>query len=95
MLLLFGLKTVLNNLPGRPATCQYCGRHKGQLRGRLQPYAIYVPGKRGANGYGLTLGPVNEVTSEGLPVLFTRDLPPHSIAGGIPAKVLKPVRYEP
>ena len=26
MLLLFGLKTVLNNLPGRPATCQYGGR---------------------------------------------------------------------
>ncbi len=26
MLLLFGLKTALNNLPGRPATCQYCGR---------------------------------------------------------------------
>ncbi len=28
------------------------------------------------HGYGLTLGPVNEVTSEGLPVLFVRDLPP-------------------
>lgn len=26
MFLLFGLKTVLNDLPGRPATCQYCGR---------------------------------------------------------------------
>jgi uncharacterized membrane protein (UPF0182 family) len=31
------------------------------------------------HGYGLTLGPVNEVTSEGLPVLFTRDLPPQTI----------------
>jgi uncharacterized membrane protein (UPF0182 family) len=30
------------------------------------------------HGYGLTLGPVNEVTSEGLPVLFVRDLPPES-----------------
>ena len=30
------------------------------------------------HGYGLTLGPVNEVTSEGLPVLFVRDLPPVS-----------------
>jgi uncharacterized membrane protein (UPF0182 family) len=30
------------------------------------------------HGYGLTLGPVNQVTSEGLPVLFVRDLPPHS-----------------
>jgi uncharacterized membrane protein (UPF0182 family) len=27
------------------------------------------------HGYGLTLGPVNEVTPEGLPVLFIRDLP--------------------
>jgi uncharacterized protein len=30
------------------------------------------------HGYGLTLGPVNEVTSQGLPVLFIRDLPPQS-----------------
>jgi len=28
------------------------------------------------HGHGLTLGPVNEVTREGLPVLFVRDLPP-------------------
>jgi uncharacterized membrane protein (UPF0182 family) len=31
------------------------------------------------HGFGLTLGPVNEVTSEGLPVLFVRDLPPQTI----------------
>jgi uncharacterized membrane protein (UPF0182 family) len=30
------------------------------------------------HGHGLTLGPVNQVTSEGLPVLFIRDLPPAS-----------------
>ena len=30
------------------------------------------------HGYGLTLGPVNQVTTEGLPVLFIRDLPPIS-----------------
>ena len=30
------------------------------------------------HGHGLTLGPVNEVTSEGLPVLFVRDLPPET-----------------
>jgi uncharacterized membrane protein (UPF0182 family) len=30
------------------------------------------------HGYGLTLGPVNQVTSEGLPVLFIKDLPPVS-----------------
>ena len=28
------------------------------------------------HGYGLTLGPVNQVTNEGLPVLFVRNLPP-------------------
>jgi uncharacterized membrane protein (UPF0182 family) len=33
------------------------------------------------HGYGLTLGPVNQVTTEGLPVLFIRDLPPVSTAG--------------
>jgi uncharacterized membrane protein (UPF0182 family) len=31
------------------------------------------------HGYGLTLGPVNEVTTEGLPVLFVRNLPPETI----------------
>lgn len=30
------------------------------------------------HGFGLTLGPVNEVTPEGLPLLFIKDLPPTS-----------------
>jgi uncharacterized membrane protein (UPF0182 family) len=30
------------------------------------------------HGYGVTLGPVNEVTVEGLPVLFVKDIPPQS-----------------
>jgi uncharacterized membrane protein (UPF0182 family) len=30
------------------------------------------------HGYGVTLGPVNEVTAEGLPILFVKDIPPHS-----------------
>jgi uncharacterized membrane protein (UPF0182 family) len=30
------------------------------------------------HGYGVTLGPVNQVTEEGLPVLFVKDLPPIS-----------------
>jgi len=30
------------------------------------------------HGFGLTLGPVNEVTEEGLPLLFIKDLPPVS-----------------
>ncbi|MDX2030631.1 MAG: UPF0182 family protein [Blastocatellia bacterium] len=28
------------------------------------------------HGFGLTLGPVNQVTAEGLPVLFVKDIPP-------------------
>ncbi|MGH9372991.1 MAG: UPF0182 family protein, partial [Vicinamibacterales bacterium] len=43
------------------------------------------------HGYGLTLGPVNEVTpGEGLPVLFVRDLPPVSTAD---LKVTQPAIY--
>ncbi len=30
------------------------------------------------HGYGVAMGPVNEVTQEGLPVLFVKDLPPQS-----------------
>jgi uncharacterized membrane protein (UPF0182 family) len=30
------------------------------------------------HGYGITLGPVNEVTPQGLPILFIRDIPPVS-----------------
>ena len=30
------------------------------------------------HGYGVALGPVNQVTAEGLPVLFVKDLPPNS-----------------
>ncbi|NQU99295.1 MAG: UPF0182 family protein [Parcubacteria group bacterium] len=30
------------------------------------------------HGYGLTLGPVNQVTKEGLPLLFVKDIPPTS-----------------
>ncbi len=30
------------------------------------------------HGYGLALGPVNEVTQEGLPVLFVKNIPPES-----------------
>lgn len=33
------------------------------------------------HGYGLTLGPVNEVAPEGLPVLFIKNLPPETTGG--------------
>ncbi len=42
------------------------------------------------HGYGLTLGPVNQVTSEGLPVLFIKDLPPVST---VDLKVVEPSVY--
>ena len=42
------------------------------------------------HGYGLTLGPVNEVTREGLPVLFLRDLP---LASTVDLNVTQPAIY--
>ena len=42
------------------------------------------------HGYGLTLGPVNEVTKEGLPVLFIRDLP---LVSTVDLKVTQPAIY--
>jgi uncharacterized membrane protein (UPF0182 family) len=42
------------------------------------------------HGYGLTLGPVNEVTAEGLPVLFIKNLPPES---SVDLKVSRPALY--
>ena len=42
------------------------------------------------HGYGLTLGPVNEVTPEGLPVLFIRDLP---LLSTVDLKVSQPAIY--
>ena len=43
------------------------------------------------HGYGLTLGPVNQVTPEGLPVLLIKDIPPVSTAANI--KVSRPEIY--
>jgi uncharacterized membrane protein (UPF0182 family) len=42
------------------------------------------------HGYGLTLGPVNEVTPEGLPVLFIKDLP---LQSSVDLKVSQPAIY--
>jgi uncharacterized membrane protein (UPF0182 family) len=42
------------------------------------------------HGMGLTLGPVNEVTAEGLPVLYIKDLPP---ASTVSLKVTRPQIY--
>ena len=43
------------------------------------------------HGYGLTLGPVNQVTPEGLPVLLIKDIPPVSTVENI--KVSRPEIY--
>ncbi len=43
------------------------------------------------HGFGLTLGPVNEVTEEGLPLLFIKDLPPVSITQSL--KITRPEIY--
>jgi uncharacterized membrane protein (UPF0182 family) len=42
------------------------------------------------HGYGLTLGPVNQVTPEGLPVLFIKNLPPES---AVDLEVSEPALY--
>jgi uncharacterized membrane protein (UPF0182 family) len=42
------------------------------------------------HGYGLTLGPVNQVTDEGLPVLFIKNLPPES---SVDLQVTEPSLY--
>ena len=42
------------------------------------------------HGMGLTLGPVNQVTPEGLPVLFIKDLPPVST---VSLKITRPQIY--
>lgn len=42
------------------------------------------------HGYGLCLGPVNEFTSEGLPVLFIKDIPPVS---DVSLKITRPEIY--
>lgn len=43
------------------------------------------------HGYGLTLGPVNQATPEGLPVLFVKDIPPKSTIPSL--KVTEPSIY--
>ena len=43
------------------------------------------------HGYGLTLGPVNQVTAEGLPVLLVKDIPPVSTVPNI--QVSRPEIY--
>lgn len=42
------------------------------------------------HGYGLCMGPVNESTSDGLPVLFIQNIPPSS---DVPVKITRPQVY--
>lgn len=42
MFLLFGLKTTLRDLPGRMATCQYCGRFaQHHLKERATKFTLF------------------------------------------------------
>ena len=42
MILFFGLKTVLKELPGRPATCQHCGLFvHHHLRERATKFTLF------------------------------------------------------
>lgn len=43
------------------------------------------------HGYGLTLGPVNQVIAEGLPVLFVQDIPPKTTIDSL--KITQPQIY--
>ena len=54
------------------------------VRNWINEYLTYT------HGYGLCLGPVNEITSEGLPVLFIKDLPP---ASSVSLQVTRPEIY--
>jgi uncharacterized protein len=42
------------------------------------------------HGFGLCMGPVNEFTSDGLPVFFIKDIPPSS---SVPIKITRPEIY--
>ena len=53
-------------------------------RGFINEHLTYT------HGMGLTLGPSNEVTPEGLPVLFVKDLPP---ASSVDLKITRPEIY--
>lgn len=53
-------------------------------RGFINEHLTYT------HGMGLTLGPSNEVTTEGLPVLFIKDLPP---ASSVDLRVTRPEIY--
>ncbi len=73
------------------------GRYRQVLLSPRELNAASLPTRNFVNqhltfthGMGLTLGPVNEVTSEGLPVLFIKDLPP---ASNVSLKVQRPQIY--
>ena len=62
-----------------------------ELNSRLLPTRTFINQHLTfTHGMGLTLGPVNEVTNEGLPVLFIKDLPP---ASTISIRVTRPQIY--
>jgi uncharacterized membrane protein (UPF0182 family) len=62
-----------------------------ELNSELLPKATFINQHLTfTHGMGLTLGPVNEVTSEGLPVLYVKNLPPVST---VSLKITRPQIY--
>ena len=63
-----------------------------ELNSKNLPHRTFINERLSfTHGFGLTLGPVNEVTEEGLPVLFVKDLPPVSTAESL--KITRPEIY--
>ena len=76
------------HIGGRPRQVMLSAREMNTAalptRGFINEHLTYT------HGMGVTLGPSNEVTAEGLPVLFIKDLPP---ASSIEVKVTRPQIY--
>lgn len=65
MFLLFGLKTVLNDLPGRSATCQHCGQfvhhHLQQRTTKLTLF--FIPVFTTARTYRITCSNCGQISA--------------------------------
>lgn len=65
MLLIFGLKTVLRALPGRPATCQNCGQFvHHHLEERARKFTLFfIPVFTTSRAYQITCTNCGRVSS--------------------------------
>jgi len=65
MFLLFGLKTVVNELPGRPATCQHCGQFvQHRLQERSTKFTLFfIPVFTTSKTYRITCSNCGQTSS--------------------------------